>query len=964
MTMLTSLKALLFPTAAPGAAQATLAPMDGAHDFAQLLGAAQATPPAQSLPAAASVAVAAPASAMAPAAEAPDAFAPPASGVVPAASDADQIGMQAQAPAGLSPVQPHFAQAPAAQATPESTAPVADSMKGDVHTVAPATPSSAMPSQPASASIAIDMPAPAAPSMSAPAADQAAPPVSATLGEPAVVEADMPALVDPAAKIAPPAPQIALPADPQPDVLIRPATPEAAAPLPVAAAGNAPLPVAQTEIETVIAPIADEDAISADTEDSEDRPASAEADAPILTPSLTMPVATPIPTTVPMPVAPAPAAPRAASFVTAPVAPQDVALRNATIDPTATAPQLASPDGAPPVAGTPGQGDAAPVLAQVAPDPASRQVPVNGGTANLSPVAAAPAEGAEILSRADAALADPASAPLAAPAMPAGSVAPRKAATRPADASAQLPPQDGDNVAPVLTGQAPANPSAAPAPELQPSPTLAPAPTSDPDAPVISIDPAAVQPAARDAMRPSIAPAPAALSASNDAMAPASPTIPATPVQAGDPVASPRIAPAPAVGASSASADQVSPEIAAAATTLDPRMGQTAPPSDIPIPLAPVVPDAVAADTQPLLAGESPDVGVPPARMAAAPVADDQSQGPDRAPATAPVPEAPAARDLASARAPAAPLPQATADLPPAPTATPEAEVPLSEDGQTDPLAAQADGAAEGARPMVRRARAEAVSLLQLVREQMAGRPAQRTEKGADGAATPATDSAPAATTAASTQASAAAAPMFTAAPQAAAPVVTAAAMPTIDLSASLGAQVVDMGVSGQWIDGLARDLAGLTANGAQGRFQINADQLGPVQVDIRQGADGAAVSLTVASEAAELALRQDSDMLKLDSGLSPMRISEVKVERAPHITEPARSDGASNQNGSQSDHPQQQAAGQWQGQGQSAGQSQMQGRQGRENIAMLHKNGGEAVVMDSEEAGDGVRDTVRARYA
>ena len=202
-----------------------------------------------------------------------------------------------------------------------------------------------------------------------------------------------------------------------------------------------------------------------------------------------------------------------------------------------------------------------------------------------------------------------------------------------------------------------------------------------------------------------------------------------------------------------------------------------------------------------------------------------------------------------------------------------------------------------------------------------------------------------------------------TAAPQAAAPVTTAA-MPTIDLSASLGAQVVDMGVSGQWIDGLARDLAGLTANGAQGRFQINADQLGPVQVDIRQGADGAAVSLTVASEAAELALRQDSDMLKLDSGLSPMRISEVKVERAPYVTEPARSESASNQNGSQSGHLQQQAAGQWQGQGQSAGQSQMQGRQGRENIAMLHKNGGEAVVMDSEEAGNSARDTVRARYA
>ena len=76
-----------------------------------------------------------------------------------------------------------------------------------------------------------------------------------------------------------------------------------------------------------------------------------------------------------------------------------------------------SPNGAPPVAGTTGQGDAAPVLAQVEPDPASHPALRNGGTANLPPVAAAPAEGAEILSRADSALADPASAPLAAPAM-------------------------------------------------------------------------------------------------------------------------------------------------------------------------------------------------------------------------------------------------------------------------------------------------------------------------------------------------------------------------------------------------------------------------------------------------------------------------------------------------------------------------------------------------------------------
>ena len=189
------------------------------------------------------------------------------------------------------------------------------------------------------------------------------------------------------------------------------------------------------------------------------------------------------------------------------------------------------------------------------------------------------------------------------------------------------------------------------------------------------------------------------------------------------------------------------------------------------------------------------------------------------------------------------------------------------------------------------------------------------------------------------------------------------AASPT-DLSVSLGAQVVDMGVSGQWIDALARDIAGLSANGAQGRFQINADQLGPIQVDIRQGADGAAVSLTVANEAAELALRQDSDRLKLDAGLSAVRISEVRVERAPHGAEQVRSDLNMNHNGSQSP-AQGHSAAQGHGMGQSSGQSHMQGRgQGRENIPLGHKAGGDAVVLNHEEAGEGVRDTIGARYA
>jgi hypothetical protein len=274
-------------------------------------------------------------------------------------------------------------------------------------------------------------------------------------------------------------------------------------------------------------------------------------------------------------------------------------------------------------------------------------------------------------------------------------------------------------------------------------------------------------------------------------------------------------------------------------------------------------------------------------------------------------------------------------------------------------------------------AKAEALSLLQLVRDHM-NRRATPVRDSAD-AATPVSDRTPDKTTTAVDPLVAAtpAAPHHgsevsvsqAATPQT--PSVTPAAMPTVDLSASLGQQVVDMGVSGQWIDGLARDIAGLSANGAQGRFQINADQLGPIQVDIRQDGDGAAVSLIVASEAAEMALRQDSDRLKLDAGLAAVRIHEVKIERAPHVAEAAKADAngqtGSQSNGQQGNASQQQGAWQGAGQmaGQSMGQSSSQGRwQGRENNGLGHKAGSDPAVLNHGDTGDSAGDVRRARYA
>lgn len=325
------------------------------------------------------------------------------------------------------------------------------------------------------------------------------------------------------------------------------------------------------------------------------------------------------------------------------------------------------------------------------------------------------------------------------------------------------------------------------------------------------------------------------------------------------------------------------------------------------------------------------------------------------APVTAPVPDGVAIPSVVVAATPSAETDTTAAIVTAAPAALEAVEV---VDQILDPIQAAAPTAP--AKP-----RAEAVSLLQLVRDHMSPRAPRRTETVAPAHDT-SPDAAPVNLPAAVNDSTMPLTPLVQPTAQ---PLATVApVMPTVDLSASLGAQVVDMGVSGQWIDGLARNIASFSANGAQGRFQINATELGPIQVDIRQGDDGAAISLTVATEAAEQALRQDSDRLKLDASLSAVRISDVKIERAPQPAETARADtpagqnSAQQQSGSSSQNPGQ-AAGQ--NMGQSSAQSHMQGRgQQRENIAFGHKAGNDGAVLNHMDAGDTAGGAARARYA
>ncbi|NML08769.1 flagellar hook-length control protein FliK [Sphingobium sp. AR-3-1] len=425
-----------------------------------------------------------------------------------------------------------------------------------------------------------------------------------------------------------------------------------------------------------------------------------------------------------------------------------------------------------------------------------------------------------------------------------------------------------------------------------------------------------------------------------------------------------------------------SPSLAATEATKSPTPVTSTPPAvasndaaPLPIeaaPLSSVAPKPEAIAASPLLTQAAID---PTDRLVEQTAIGKSAATPAPRPASQPAPATPIQN--ASPPPAAEPAPQATPASPiTAPLAETVATTPVAMPVPAEPLEtadqpidiAQASPPAAPAKP-----RAEAVSLLELVRDHMGLRVPRRIETAVPGQDV-ATDAAPAILTMATNDSISSLAPLVqpTVQPLAA----TAPSIPTVDLSARLGAQVVDMGVSGQWIDGLARDIAGLSANGAQGRFQINADQLGPIQVDIRQGEDGATISLTVATEAAEQALRQEGDRLKLDAGLSAMRISEMKIERAPHVAETARADssgnqtmsqqqsGGQNQNQGQNGH---QAMGQGtgQGMGQSSAQSHMQGRgQQRENIALGHKAGSDAAVLNHTDVGENAGGAVRARYA
>lgn len=221
--------------------------------------------------------------------------------------------------------------------------------------------------------------------------------------------------------------------------------------------------------------------------------------------------------------------------------------------------------------------------------------------------------------------------------------------------------------------------------------------------------------------------------------------------------------------------------------------------------------------------------------------------------------------------------------------------------------------------------------------------------------------------------------PAASAAPAAAAlplPVTTAAAgavpMGGIALSGALGQQVVDLGVSGRWIDDIAREIASVAANPGQGSFQIASPSLGAVRVDIAPGKDGSDVLMTVDSDAARAALSTETDRLMQDARLASVRLGEVRVERAGTPADSTRSDGSQQQSGGQGTPTHGQTA-----MGQGNGQGGQHSAARPDAAALMNQNNDgnspkapfiKSVLQDSgtleQSAPDRGRGHDRARYA
>ncbi len=124
-----------------------------------------------------------------------------------------------------------------------------------------------------------------------------------------------------------------------------------------------------------------------------------------------------------------------------------------------------------------------------------------------------------------------------------------------------------------------------------------------------------------------------------------------------------------------------------------------------------------------------------------------------------------------------------------------------------------------------------------------------------------------------------------------------------------LGDKVIDMGVSGQWIDRMAREIATLADGTGHSRFQLSPPNLGKIQVDLWHGDDKMNLRLIAETDEAAQRLRDGQGTLATHARIASLALGSVSVEKSA-----VPFDNSRDQNQRQGD-PQQQPNAQAQGQ-------------------------------------------------
>lgn len=122
----------------------------------------------------------------------------------------------------------------------------------------------------------------------------------------------------------------------------------------------------------------------------------------------------------------------------------------------------------------------------------------------------------------------------------------------------------------------------------------------------------------------------------------------------------------------------------------------------------------------------------------------------------------------------------------------------------------------------------------------------------------------------------------------------TTAVVQQANAAQALDAQVIDMGVSGQWIDRMAQEISTLAQGTGQSRFTLMPPHLGRIEISLSQSELSTAVHFATETDEAADRIRAAQGNLQADARLAALSIGSITVEKSQqNFDQATRDNGA-----------------------------------------------------------------------